>query len=253
MLNVSILLFLYFSALVFCVHSSKRVMKGCIFSEAIFLYSHIPTLNSEFLPLLLALNTWRLKDRFFFNVIVLWVNVCMHSCVWDEPLNVPYLQAKKQLLSFCVCVFGKSWVFFQMFCSFQLHYFFHIPTICVLQTWNQHFVLNLVITNSFTIHFPLPTPLTLFFFCSSPMLYCAISLHMSQFLFYHWWKFASLQERQAGKTRGLVYTLCKGTKYAYGALLWGRLQSGWELVGQDQRRGQWHSWHFDRSLLYHLI
>lgn len=104
----------------FCILWSEQQKDhdNCIFSKVVFVYSHIPTLNSKSLPLFLALSTWRLKEWFFYEVIVLWANVCMYCCVWDEPLRVPYLQAKKQLLSFCVCVFGKSWCVFLMFCIF---------------------------------------------------------------------------------------------------------------------------------------
>lgn len=76
---------------------------------------------------------------------------CVHFSVWDEPLSVPYLQAKKQ---YCVCGVLQGLSFLNTLCL-QLHYFFHIPTICVLKTWNhQCFVLNLVITDSLTIHSP---------------------------------------------------------------------------------------------------
>lgn len=55
----------------------------------------------------------------------------------------------------CLWVFARPVYFFLNVLRLQLHYFFPIPTICFLKTWNhQCFVLNLVITDSLTIHSP---------------------------------------------------------------------------------------------------
>lgn len=92
-----------------CLWSQQQ--KGpdsCILSEAVFLYSSLPTLNSELFHVgFKYMEAVLRKARFFFKIITLCVNVCVYFCVWDEPLSVTYLQAKKELLFFCLCVFGK--------------------------------------------------------------------------------------------------------------------------------------------------
>lgn len=130
--------------------------------------------------------------------------------------------------------FCKACLFFKNVLCLQLHYFFHFPTICVLRTWNhQCFVLNLVITDSLTIHSPL------FFLLLSSITPC-LSLHVSLSLFMYIRTVDNLLlplKQKTGREENKAWLLpSKGSECVWTSSI-GSIKSGSGFKGWGQRRG----------------